>query len=117
MINNKLKLAIEEQLEILENDSRHKAKPASIEINAPLALIQVDIDSEIRTLKKVLAKLAELSEIKRPDFIKDEYLKFLDDNLGGGAFLKKRFPELSLNNCLSVMVYWAKTTTQEKENG
>lgn len=35
----------------LEADSRHKAPIALVQINAPLALIQVEIDAEINALK------------------------------------------------------------------
>ena len=45
---------IRQEIEELEADPRHKLSPARITINAPLALIQVDIDSRISALKWVL---------------------------------------------------------------
>ena len=45
---------IREEIEELEADPRLKYHPASVQINAPLALIQVEIDSRISALKWVL---------------------------------------------------------------
>jgi len=39
----------------LESDERHKYKSALVEINAPLALIQVEIQAKIDALKWVLS--------------------------------------------------------------
>jgi hypothetical protein len=40
----------------LEDDDRHKYAPASVQINAPLALIQVEIQAKIDALMWVLGK-------------------------------------------------------------
>ena len=45
---------IRAEIERLEEDERYQQKPALVEINAPLALIQVEIESRIRTLKWVI---------------------------------------------------------------
>jgi hypothetical protein len=42
------------KIEELKSDERHNYKPALVEINAPLALIQVEIQSKIDALKWVL---------------------------------------------------------------
>lgn len=51
-----IKSAIEE----LKNDDR-MAEPATVDTNAPLALIQVSIEGRIHALKDVLRKIAELT--------------------------------------------------------
>jgi len=38
----------------LEADERHNYPPANVNVNAPLALIQVDIDGKLSALKWVL---------------------------------------------------------------
>lgn len=38
----------------IKKDSRYKEKPALVQINAPLALIQVDLESQIKALRWVL---------------------------------------------------------------
>jgi hypothetical protein len=38
----------------IKADSRYQAKPALVDINAPLALIQTDLEAQIKTLKWVL---------------------------------------------------------------
>lgn len=43
-----------EEIEKLESDDRLKGKPALVQINAPLALIQVALKSRIDALKWVL---------------------------------------------------------------
>lgn len=43
----------------IEADERYKAKPALVEINAPLALIQTDLGAEVRALKWALGKMGE----------------------------------------------------------
>lgn len=53
----KSKGAILAKIKELENDERHGYKPALVEINAPLALIQVEIQSKIDALKWVLRKV------------------------------------------------------------
>ena len=45
---------IRKKIEEIEADERHKAPPALVDINAPLALIQVDLEAKIRALKWVL---------------------------------------------------------------
>lgn len=50
----KTKEQIEQQLKALESDERLKEEPALVQINAPLALIQVSIKAKIQTLRWVL---------------------------------------------------------------
>jgi len=50
----KSKKEILAKIEKLETDNRHKYKPALVQVNAPLALIQVEIQSKIDALKWVL---------------------------------------------------------------
>jgi hypothetical protein len=45
---------IKQEIKALKMDNRYKAKPALIQINAPLALIQVSIDARVRALEWVL---------------------------------------------------------------
>lgn len=45
---------IKEKLEEIESDERYKAKPAIVTINAPLALIQTNLESSAQTLRWVL---------------------------------------------------------------
>ena len=45
---------LKKKLAELKNDERHKYKPALVEINAPLALVQVSIQAKIDTLEWVL---------------------------------------------------------------
>jgi len=45
---------IKEKLEALASDERLSYKPASVLINAPLALIQVDLKAQVDILKWVL---------------------------------------------------------------
>ena len=45
---------IRKQITELEADERHKLPPALVDINAPLALIQVEIDAKLIALKWVL---------------------------------------------------------------
>lgn len=44
------------KLKKLELDDRLKGKPAIVQVNAPLALIQVSLEAKINTLKWVLAE-------------------------------------------------------------
>lgn len=50
----KTKEQIEKKLAELKADERHHYEPALVDVNAPLALIQVEIDSKISALKWVL---------------------------------------------------------------
>jgi len=45
---------IQDELVNLKADSRHRAKPALVHINAPLALMQVEIQAKIDALEWVL---------------------------------------------------------------
>jgi len=47
---------IKKMLAVLESDERLKYPPATIQINAPLALIQLEMESKITVLKWVLHK-------------------------------------------------------------
>lgn len=51
---------IEASVEELKNDDR-MAELATVDTNAPLALIQVSIEGRIHALKDVLRKIAELT--------------------------------------------------------
>jgi len=44
------------KIEELSGDERHNCKPALVQVNAPLALIQVDIQGKIDALKWVLSE-------------------------------------------------------------
>lgn len=47
---------MEKRLSEINSDSRLRGKPATIQINAPLALIQLALETERDTLKWVLDK-------------------------------------------------------------
>jgi len=49
-----LKYDLERRIREIENDERLKYKTATIVENAPLALIQLSLEIELKTLKKVL---------------------------------------------------------------
>jgi len=57
MTKEKIREIVRKQLYKLIHDSRHTAPVATIDINAPLALIQVEIDAKITVLKWVLTLL------------------------------------------------------------
>lgn len=57
---NKVKLAIREEVAKIKADSRYKAKPALVQINAPLALIQVEMKAQVAAYEKVLTMLAQV---------------------------------------------------------
>ena len=50
----KTEAEIRKAIREIEKDTRLKSPPALVRINAPLALIQVDLDAQIKTLKWVL---------------------------------------------------------------
>jgi hypothetical protein len=50
----KSKEEIQKKINDLKEDDRYKRKPASVDINAPLALIQVSIGSMVDILEWVL---------------------------------------------------------------
>jgi len=50
----KTKGEIEKQIKLLESDERLKMPSATIDINAPLALIQLEMETKITTLKWVM---------------------------------------------------------------
>jgi len=58
-MNAAVKKAIDTRIKEIKQDSRYKDKPAQVQINAPLALIQVSMKSEIRALEWVLARMKE----------------------------------------------------------
>lgn len=45
---------IKAEIKKLESDDRYKAPTATIQINAPLALIQLELESKVQALKWVL---------------------------------------------------------------
>lgn len=57
-----LKKWIEASIDELKSDDRMQGEPATVDINAPLALIQVPIKGRIHALNQVLRKIAELSD-------------------------------------------------------
>lgn len=58
---------IEASIEELKNDDR-MAEPATVDTNAPLALIQVSIEGRIHALRDVLRKVAELTNETDGDY-------------------------------------------------
>ena len=48
---------VNKKIKEIENDSRHKAEPALVEINAPLALIQILMDGQMDILRWVRDEL------------------------------------------------------------
>ena len=50
----KTKKEIQEKLKEIESDERLSYPPASIFLNAPLALIQIELETKARTLKWIL---------------------------------------------------------------
>lgn len=61
-MSNNIKLWIVKQIGEIERDERYHYEPADVFINAPLALIQVDLKSRMRTLKQALAVLMKAEE-------------------------------------------------------
>ena len=55
---------INEKIKDIEDDSRYKTTPASIQINAPLALIQTDLWVKLHILKWVKDKLEDETQTK-----------------------------------------------------
>ena len=55
MTTTKSVKTIIEEIKLLKSDSRYKQPPALVEINAPLALIQVGIEAKITALRWVLS--------------------------------------------------------------
>lgn len=58
---DKLLRHVKSRLEAIEKDGRFKQPPALVEVNAPLALIQVAMKSEYDALTKVLAYLYRIT--------------------------------------------------------
>jgi hypothetical protein len=48
---------INKRMTVIDKDTRYHYPPADIRINAPLAIIQVGLDVEMKTLKAVKAEL------------------------------------------------------------
>lgn len=48
---------IDEKISEIENDARYKDRPASVFSNAPLALIQTEMKTQVKTLKWVKEQL------------------------------------------------------------
>jgi hypothetical protein len=51
------RLKCQEIIQRIEADDRYQAPPALVAINAPLALIQVDLTAKIRTAREILRAL------------------------------------------------------------
>ncbi len=58
----RLSKMLDDEIETVDKDERHHYKPALIQINAPLALIQVDLAARIGLAKRLKAALAETEE-------------------------------------------------------
>ena len=56
-MSTELKAWVRQQIIAIEADERYHYKPASIQVNAPLALIQLDMNSRMTVLKQVLKML------------------------------------------------------------
>ena len=63
-VNVEVVNSIKEEIDCIESDSRYKAAPATVQINAPLALIQVDLESRVAALKWALALVGKFEEAK-----------------------------------------------------
>ncbi len=50
---------VEQQIKVVESDSRFKAEPASMHVNAPLAFIQVSLKTRLQVLQQVRILLKE----------------------------------------------------------
>lgn len=58
-----------------------------------------------------------MSEIEKPDFVKEDHLLFLDDlresgvtNMYGATpYLMEEFAELNKNQAMKVLIYWMNT--------
>lgn len=50
---------IEKQIELIEKDSRFETEPVAVQINAPLALIQVALKTRLQALQEVRILLEE----------------------------------------------------------
>lgn len=58
-----------------------------------------------------------MSEIEKPDFVKEDHLLFLDDLRESGVtnmyratpYLMKEFAELNKNQAMKVLIYWMNT--------
>jgi len=55
-----LKSWVDDKLREIEADDRFQAKPAPVQVNAPLALVQVELRTYYLVLKKIQKKLEEL---------------------------------------------------------
>jgi hypothetical protein len=56
-VGKELKAWVKEEIAVIENNDVYKQPAAIIQINAPVALIQVELASRRRALKEVLEKL------------------------------------------------------------
>ena len=54
------------EIKKIEDDERYHYPPANIQINAPLALIQLEFTSRIRALKQVRGVMMGAYEAKEP---------------------------------------------------
>ncbi len=50
----KTEAEIRRAIKEIQKDARLKGPPTTVDVNAPLALIQVDLETQIKTLKWVL---------------------------------------------------------------
>ena len=50
----KTKEEIQKAINMIKNDDRYKAPCATVQINAPLALVQVELEAKVSTLEWVL---------------------------------------------------------------
>jgi len=60
-MNNKQTLLewVDAQIKCIDDDERYHYEPALVHINAPLALIQVEMEAQMQVLKAVRKRLVE----------------------------------------------------------
>ena len=85
---------IQEQIRELKEDDRLKSDPASVQVNAPLALIQLELKTKIETLESVLEKLRkEMYSVMTKDSLSLTVEDLLSMGIGDETHVK-----LSLKN-------------------
>lgn len=55
-----VKAAVQKQITEIKADSRFKARPALVQVNAPLALIQVNMKAQLQAYENVLVMLGTI---------------------------------------------------------
>lgn len=62
MTLREVKAAIRKEITAIKSDSRFKDKPALVQVNAPLALIQVNMKARLHVYENVLLMLGTIKE-------------------------------------------------------